>query len=179
MAGINRFNPQFQDPEGGVNFTVVRKVPPTTNTTYYQPTDVYETPALAEDRSFNIGCTGYRNVVINATGTVRYAPCIAASTYTVIIKGMPKINAPREYYAFDPTDNIDDVKYSINDDLYSGYDYKERIFEKTMSKVILRDPVKASILVFFQRVVFALIESTKQITNFVNYTVKKNNKRVF
>ena len=48
-----------------------------------------------------------------------------------------------------------------------------------MSKVILRDPVKASILQYFQRVVFGLIETTKEISNFVNYTVKKNNRRVF
>jgi len=179
MAGINRFNPQFLDNEGGVNFTVARKVPPTTNTTYYQPTDVYETSQLAEERSYNIGCTGYRNVPINSIGVMKYAPCVAASTYTAIMQGMPKVNAERIYYAFDPTDNIDDVKNNINDNIYSGFDYKERIFEKSMSKVILRDPVKASILEYFQRVVFGLIESTKQIRNFVNYTVKKNNRRVF
>lgn len=179
MASYNRFLPRFQDPEGGVNFTVVRKVPPTTNSTYYQPNDVYATPQLAEERSYNIGCTGYRNVTINATGTVKYAPCTASATYVILMQGMPKINQERIYYAFDPTDNIDDVKNSINDNIYTGFEYKEKIFEKSMSKVILRDPVKASILQYFQRVVFGLIESTKQISNFVNYTVKKNNRRVF
>ena len=95
------------------------------------------------------------------------------------MQGMPKINQERIYYAFDPTDNIDDVRNSINDNIYTGFEYKEKIFEKSMSKVILRDPVKASILQYFQKVVFGLIESTKQISNFVNYTVKKNNRRVF
>ena len=42
-----------------------------------------------------------------------------------------------------------------------------------------RDPIKEAILGYFNRVVFGLVETTKQIKNFVNYTVKKNNRRVF
>jgi hypothetical protein len=44
---------------------------------------------------------------------------------------------------------------------------------------LYRDPVKASILQTFNRVVFGLIESVKQIKNHFNYTVPSNNKRVF
>jgi hypothetical protein len=95
------------------------------------------------------------------------------------MQGMPKANNERRYYSFDPTQNLYDIRDSAQDNLYGGFDYKNRIFEKTMSKVILRDPVKASILAYLQKVIFGLVESTKQIKNFFNYTVKKNNRRVF
>jgi hypothetical protein len=174
-----KFSQYFSDSEGGVNFTMTRKVPGTNNTTYFKPNEIYETPALAENRAYNIGCTGSRPVILNAQGQIKYAPCVAASTYISLMQGMPKINNERKYYSFDPSQNLYDIRDSLQDNLYNGFDYKNRIFEKTMSKVILRDPVKASILAYIQRVVFGLIESTKQIKNFFNYTVKKNNKRVF
>ena len=68
---------------------------------------------------------------------------------------------------------------SINDNLYNGFDYENQILKLSLSNVIYRDPVKEGILHYFQRVVYALVETTKQIRNFVNYTVKKNNQRVF
>jgi hypothetical protein len=51
--------------------------------------------------------------------------------------------------------------------------------KRSLSNVIFRDPVKEGILNYFERVVYGLIETTKQIKNFFNYTVKKNNRRVF
>jgi hypothetical protein len=174
-----RFSQYFSDTEGGVNFTLARKVPATTNTTYYNPSDTYETAGLAENRAYNIGCTGSRPIIYNSQGQVKYAPCVAATTYVSLMQGMPKANNERRYYSFDPTQNLYDIRDSAQDNLYGGFDYKNRIFEKTMSKVILRDPVKASILAYLQKVIFGLVESTKQIKNFFNYTVKKNNRRVF
>lgn len=175
-----RFLPDFKDPEGGVNFTMGRKVPPTTNSSnYYSTDDLYTSKGVAQSRSFDIGCTGFRQITVNSGGGIKYAPCQTTERYLSIMSGMPKKNADRVYYSFDPTANLYDVMESSNDQLYSGFDYKEQIFKKSLSNVILRDPVKESILSYFQKVVFALIETTKQIKNFVNYTVKKNNKRVF
>jgi hypothetical protein len=99
--------------------------------------------------------------------------------YKKIMKEMPKILVERRYYEFDPTQNIYDIRDSFNDDLPNGFDYKGQILKKTLSNVIFRDPVKEGILNYFERVVYGLVESTKQIKNFFNYTVNKNNKRVF
>ena len=92
---------------------------------------------------------------------------------------MGKVTVERRYYDFDPTQNIYDIRDSINDNLYNGFDYQDQILKRSLSNVIYRDPVKEGILHYFQRVVYGLIETTKQIKNFFNYTVKKNNKRVF
>ncbi len=176
---MRNYTPYFDDSDNGLNYNEGRTKPQTTNTTYYKSTDLYGTTADAEARSYNIGCTGYRNVIINSSGQINFAPCVAAQTYTLLMRGMPKQNVNRRYYSFDQRDNIFDVRDSINDNTYEGYDYKYTIFEKTLSNNILKDPVKDGILLYFQRVVFGLIETTKQIKNFVNYTVKKNNRRVF
>jgi hypothetical protein len=92
---------------------------------------------------------------------------------------MPKIPVERRYYEFDPTENIYDVRDSINDNLYTGFEYKEQILKRSLSNVIFKDPIKDGILQYYNKVVFGLIETTKQIRNYVNYTVKKNNRRVF
>jgi hypothetical protein len=92
---------------------------------------------------------------------------------------MPVTETDRRYYAADPTENIYDIRDSINDQVYEGFDYRDVILERTLSKVLYRDPVKSSILQTFNRVVFGLIESVKQIKNHFNYTVPSNNKRVF
>ena len=88
-------------------------------------------------------------------------------------------NPTRRWYEFDPQENINDVQESINDRIYEGFIYKNQIFERTMSNLLFRDPTKNLILSYFQRVVFALIESVKQIRNYFNYTVPFNNRRVF
>jgi hypothetical protein len=174
-----KFLPQFSDSESGTNFTQGRKKPQTNNSTYYDPTDLYKTNGLAADRAFNIGCTGTRKVIVDSGGGFKFAPCATAQTYISVMASMPTDNRDRRYFSFDPTENLYDIRDSFNDNAYSGFNYKNQIFKRTLSNVILKDPVKESILVYFQKVVFGLIETTKQIKNFVNYTVKKNNKRVF
>lgn len=176
---MQNYSPFFGEPEKGVNYTVNGVFPKTTNTTFYKTSDVYDTIDLALDRAQSIGCTGYRNIVINANGQYRFAPCSSAETYKQIMKEMPKVYVERRYYDFDPKKNVYDIMESINDNLYNGFDYENQILKLSLSNVIYRDPVKEGILHYFQRVVFALIETTKQIRNFVNYTVKKNNQRVF
>jgi hypothetical protein len=108
-----------------------------------------------------------------------FGPCSSSEEYKKIMKEMAVENVDRRYYDFDPGQNLYDVRDSQNDNLYNGFDYRDQILRRSLSNVIYRDPVKEGILSYFERVVYGLIESTKGIKNFVNYTVKRNNKRVF
>ncbi len=61
----------------------------------------------------------------------------------------------------------------------TGFDYEGRILEKTMSSITLDgDTTRKNILGSIERVIFRLVETTKNIRNFVNYRVPKNNKYV-
>jgi hypothetical protein len=141
--------------------------------------DLYSTSDLAEERAYNLGCSGYRKILVSIEGNFQYAPCGTAAEYLSIMNAMPKENMERRYYLFDQTENVFDVTQSINDTAYTGFDYKEQIFSRTLSSIIYLDPKKIPILDKYQRVVFALIESVKQIKNYFNYTVPFNNRRVF
>ena len=177
---MRNYSPFFANNEmQGSVFNSPQKAPQTQNTTFFVVGDLYPSTALAEDRSYNIGCTGYRTVVIASDGQVKFAPCSTSEQYTLLMKQMPDEYRKRVYYTFDPRENLYDVRDAVNDDVFEGFDYREQIFERTLSNVILKDPVKVSILQYFQRVIYGLIETTKQIKNFPNYTVKKNNRRVF
>lgn len=179
MINPNRYTPFFSDYDSPINYTVVGQKPRTTNTTFYNSKDIYDTVEQAKDRAYNIGCSGYRNVLVNAVGQYKFSPCEDVKVYKKIIKEMPKIETPRIYYDFDPTENLYDVRDSFNDNLESGFEYKDQILVRTLSNVLYRDPIRSSILAYFDKAFFGLVESTKQIRNFFNYTVKKNNKRVF
>jgi hypothetical protein len=179
MANQESYSPFFPGQDKGVNYTVAGQKPQTTNTTFYNSKDLYETISLAEDRAYNIGCSGYRMVLVSGQGVYKYAPCTNSQDYKKLMKEMPNIPVERRYYDFDPTDNIYDIRDSFNDVLPDGFDYKRQVLRRTLSNVIYRDPIKEGILNYFERVFFGLIESTKQIKNFFNYTVKKNNRRVF
>jgi hypothetical protein len=99
--------------------------------------------------------------------------------YKKIMKELSKVTVERRYYDFDPDKNIYDIMNSFNDNLYNGFAYEDQILRRSLSNVIYKDPVKEGMLNYFQRVVYGLIESTKEIKNFFNYTVNRNNKRVF
>ena len=176
---MQSYSPFFPGQDKTVNYTVRGVTPKTTNTTFYNTTDLYPNISLAEDRAYNIGCSGYRAITTNASGTYMFGPCSAAADYKKIMKEMSTENVDRRYYDFDPTQNLYDIRDSQNDNLYNGFDYKDQILKRSLSNVIYKDPVKEGILSYFERVVYGLIESTKEIKNFVNYTVKRNNKRVF
>lgn len=141
--------------------------------------DLYSTSALAEERAYNLGCTGYRKILISAEGIFQYAPCSTSTQYLAVMAQMPKEDMKRRYYLFDQTENVFDVTQSINDNAYVGFEYKDQIFARTLSNIMYLDPKKVPILERFQKVVFALIESVKQIRNYFNYTVPFNNRRVF
>ena len=61
----------------------------------------------------------------------------------------------------------------------TGFDYEGKIFEKTLSTVTLDgDKNRSLILTSLEKVVYRLVETTKDIKNFMNYRVPKNNKYV-
>lgn len=186
------YSPQFS-PEGKNSYNNYKVVPSNNSSgkneegyTYKNYTtnfdtinDLYPTSTQASERSYNLGCSGYRKLLISSAGNYQYAPCQTSAEYVSIISGIPKGDMERRYYLFDPTENVFDVTQSINDTAFTGFDYKNQIFPRTLSNLIYRDPNKILILDKYQRVVFALIESVKQIKNYFNYTVPFNNRRVF
>lgn len=176
---MQSYTPFFPDPNSGINYTVKGITLKTTNTTFYNTKDLYTTIELATNRAYNIGCSGYRAITTNASGSYMFGPCALADDYKKIMKELSTENVDRRYYDFDPDQNLYDIRNSQNDNLYNGFDYRDQILKRTLSNVIYKDPIKEGILSYFERVVYGLIESTKEIKNFVNYTVKRNNKRVF
>lgn len=174
----SKFSPYFQELPGGYGQEDTRYKSYTQS--FETKDDIYDSIDKTEIRSYNLGCSGYRKVLVSASGAYKYAPCSSLAAYQAITKEMQKTNPDRKYYDFDQDDNVYDIMNSINDKgLWNGYNYKNSIFKKTLSNVIFRDPTKESILNSMQRVVFGLIESVKQIKNHFNYTVPRNNKRVF
>jgi len=66
-------------------------------------------------------------------------------------------------------DNIDD----------GSFNYEGKIFEKTLSKVLLNgDENRTSILAGIEKVLYQGIEEIKNIKNYFNYAAPKNNKRI-
>lgn len=57
---------------------------------------------------------------------------------------------------------------------HRGFQYEGRVFEKTMSNFLFRDPTRAAILAKMEIVVFELIERVKMIKNHANYRVSKD-----
>ena len=77
----------------------------------------------------------------------------------------------KSWYEFIATQN--DVRSNV------GFDYENKIFEKTMSNQLLNgDEDRTLILESIEKVVYQLFETTKYIKNYINYTVLKNNKYV-
>jgi hypothetical protein len=144
----------------------------------FNSSDIYQDESVALARAESIGCSGTRKVLVSSIGQYNYSPCTDVSTYRSIMKQLNQTQEERKYYQAFQDENLYDIANSINDTAYSGFDYKDVIFERTMSKVIFRDPTKTSIIQTMNRVVFGMIESVKQIKNYFNYTVPSNNKRV-
>jgi hypothetical protein len=171
------YSPYFPQTEN--SYTVNGVKFPTNNTNFETTNDLYTDPNKASVRAINLGCSGYRTVTTNSVGATLYGPCTTYSTYQSIMQEMEVTNPQRRWYEFDPQENVFGIKDSINDRVYEGFIYKEQIFERTMSNLLFRDPTKNLILKSFQRIIYALIETTKQIRNYFNYTVPFNNRRVF
>jgi hypothetical protein len=77
----------------------------------------------------------------------------------------------KSWYEFIESQN--DVRSNV------GFDYEGKIFEKTLSNPVLGgDANRMDILASIENVIYSLIETTKYIKNYFNYTVSKNNKYV-
>ena len=176
---MQNYSPFFGNENKPANYTVNGIKPKTTTISYYNSKEIYPTADLAMKRAYNIGCDGYRSIIVNSNGEHQFSPCSSVSDYKRIMNDLSTTTVERRYYDFDPGQNLYDIMESINDNTYEGFDYQKQIMERTLSNVIFRDPVKSAILTQFERVVYGLIETTKEIKNFFNYTVKPNNKRVF
>ena len=59
-----------------------------------------------------------------------------------------------------------------------GFDYKGQIFSRSISPYILNDPKRANILTSMEKIIYFLIEKTKSIKTFVNYTVDRDYKHL-
>lgn len=59
-----------------------------------------------------------------------------------------------------------------------GYDYKGKIFENTISKVITADPKRKKMLDKIEAMIYDLIEKVKLIKTNINWTVKKDYKKI-
>ena len=60
----------------------------------------------------------------------------------------------------------------------SGFNYKDQIFERTLSPYIMTDPKRRGILLSFEKLIYFLVEKVKLIKTFYNYTVPKDYKHL-
>lgn len=174
---VNKYSQYLPDnPELSFNAMGIKFQTPVASP--FNSNDLYPDESVALARAESIGCSGTRKTLVSSSGQYNYAPCTDVTTYRTIMKQLNQTREERKYYQFFQDENLYDIANSINDTAYSGFNYKNVIFERTMSKIIFRDPTKNAILQTMNRVVFGMIESVKQIKNYFNYTVPSNNKRV-
>ena len=60
----------------------------------------------------------------------------------------------------------------------TGYAYKGKIFEKTLSPLMFADPTRKDILNEYEKLIYFLVEKVKLIKTFYNYTVDKDYKHL-
>jgi hypothetical protein len=56
----------------------------------------------------------------------------------------------------------------------TGFDYKDKIFEKSMSPLMFADPTRRSIIQEMEKMVYFMVEKVRTIKTFYNYTVDKD-----
>ena len=74
------------------------------------------------------------------------------------------------------TSLYDKVNSRLTRNQNSGYKYEGKIFERTLSPYILMDDNRKGILSSYEKMIFFVIEKTKYIKTFFNYTVPKDYK---
>jgi hypothetical protein len=60
----------------------------------------------------------------------------------------------------------------------TGFDYKGKLFRKSMSPLLFADPKRAEILDEYEKIMYFLVEKVKLIKTFYNYTVNKDYKNL-
>jgi len=66
------------------------------------------------------------------------------------------------------------AEHSRDDIKHKGFDYHNRIFEKTMSSFIFREEKRTNILAYVEEVYYEMIQRVKVIKTFFDYRKKKN-----
>lgn len=67
----------------------------------------------------------------------------------------------------------------LQDDLKNtGFDWRNKLFEKSFSRYLLADPKRSSILNEMQKLIVYLIDKVSMIKKGMNYTVDKNYKHL-
>jgi hypothetical protein len=69
---------------------------------------------------------------------------------------------------------FDKMEHRLDQIQNLGYDYKGKLFQNTLSNVILSDSKRVGILNQFEKIIYQCIESVKLIKVDFNYTFKKN-----
>ena len=68
------------------------------------------------------------------------------------------------------------AEHRLDDIKHRGFDYRDRLFERTMSSYVLREQKRTGILQRMEAVMYQLIERVKDIKNHANYTVPKDHR---
>jgi hypothetical protein len=55
-----------------------------------------------------------------------------------------------------------------------GFNYKGKIFERSMSPLLFNEQTRADILNEYEKIIFFLVQKVKLIKTFYNYTVDKD-----
>lgn len=61
-----------------------------------------------------------------------------------------------------------------NDIKHKGFDYRENLFDRSMSHLLFQEDKRFNILKKIEKVMVELIDQVKTIKTFYNYAVKKN-----
>jgi len=72
------------------------------------------------------------------------------------------------YYQF-MTHMQDDIKYT-------GYNWRDKLFDKTLSSYLLADPKRSQIMGQIKKLMVYIIDNVSTIKKAMNYTVDKNYK---
>lgn len=72
-------------------------------------------------------------------------------------------------------ESLYNITYSRKEQINNiGFDYKGKIFRKTLSSYMFMDPTRTAILNKFETWVYFLVEKVKSIRTYYNYTVPKD-----
>jgi len=72
-------------------------------------------------------------------------------------------------------ESLYDIKDNRKNDIkHKGFDYRDQLFEKSMSHLLFQEDKRFNILKKIESVMVELIDQVKTIKTFYNYAVKKN-----
>lgn len=66
-----------------------------------------------------------------------------------------------------------DLKHINDDETHTGFDYEDKLMEKTLSSSMFQNPTTKTFLSYLKPMHINMIESNLLVRNFFNYTVSK------